>query len=175
VRKPVKKAAKKLPKVAEKSIIDRRRRRPETEFRALTPFESLPPNHRTFMVDDDGSEPHLHRGEYAVVDTSDQEPAHGELYLIKSRSPVSDVSYIKQITSSQCNITGPGAADSQVWWICDLRGFRETNERIHGVRLMAGLSDGPYETESLKSVVIGRVVGFARTSLGRAPRRAVQS
>jgi len=136
----------------------KKRDAPQGEFRALTRFDALPPHHSTFMVEDDGSEPHLHRNEYAVVDTTDRSPAHGELYLVQFSSH--GARYIKQIKSDRLNITGTGAEPSLVWWICDLRGFRKTDQRSHGAPVFAGLSEGPYQTDGLASVVIGRIVGY---------------
>lgn len=53
-----------------------------SNFRALTTFKRLGSQHKTFLVKDDASEPHLLKGEYAVIDITDNEPQHGELYVI---------------------------------------------------------------------------------------------
>jgi hypothetical protein len=142
-----------------------KKRSPQGEFRALTQFEKLPPDHATFLVDDDGSEPHLQNGEYAVIDTSDREPAHGEIYLIQFSEH--SRRYIKQLKHDYVNITGPEAEPSLVWWVCELRGFRKTHERSHGVPIFAGLSEGPYQTANVGKILIGRIVGYARSPLGR--------
>jgi hypothetical protein len=53
---------------------------------------------------DNDSAPHLRAGEFAIVDTTDTEPQHGEVYLVRfhrrSRWPrqVEEVRYIQQIT-----------------------------------------------------------------------------
>lgn len=135
---------------------------PQGLFRALTQFEKLAPNHETFLVVDDGSEPHLRKSEYAVIDTSDREPAHGELYLIQFSEHTPR--YIKQLKRDYLNITAPGAELSEVWWVCELRGFRKTTERSHGVPIFAGLSEGPYQTANVGKILIGRVVGYATRS-----------
>lgn len=136
-------------------------------FRALTLFKSLgDPNHKTFLVRDGGSAPHLRRGEYAVIDTADRDLQSGELYVIQHGSGERRRA-ISQAKSDYLNITGPGADDSLVWWMRDLRGFRKTDETVHGgVPVFAGLSDGPYETEALQSRLVGRVIGVAFTPLG---------
>ena len=141
---------------------------PQGEFRALTRFDALPPHHAIFLVEDDGSEPHLHRNEYAVVDTTDLSPAHGELYLVQFSEH--GARHAKQIKSDWLNITRPGAEPSLVWWLCDLRGFRKTDDRLHGIPVFAGVSDGPYQTEYLASVGVGRIVGYEAARISRKRR-----
>ena len=135
------------------------------ELRALTIFDRLPAKHSTLLTTEDGAEPHLCKGEFAVVDTTDREPQHGELYVIQYQGHERRRRLI-QLTSSQLNITGPGAKPSLVWWCGDLRGWRKTDEKMLGCPVYAGLSDGPYETEHLQEKLIGRVVGVAFTALG---------
>jgi len=146
----------------------RGRKRPfehQRELRALMLFDRRHPGYASFLVQDDGSVPHLREGEYAIVDLRDREPQHGEIYLIEFRG-FSRNRYLKQIQSDMLNITGPGAEPSPVWWLSDLRGFRKTNEVVHGVPLFAGLSDGPYTTEDVQSYILGRIVGYALKPLG---------
>lgn len=139
----------------------------QPELRALTLYDRLPPGYATFLVTEDGSEPHLTAGEDAVIDQSDRELQHGEVYLIQSHSGHRR-RYLRVARSSYCNITGPDAEESLVWWLNDLRGWRNTGKRVHGVPLFAGLTDGPYVAETLQQRhIAGRVVGFARTSLGK--------
>jgi hypothetical protein len=134
-------------------------------LRALTLFDTLPQGHVTFSVTEDGAEPHLRRNEYAVIDTTDREPQHGELFLIQHEGS-SRRRYIVHVRRSYANITGPGAEKSLVWWTGDLRGFRRTSEEASGgIPVYAGLSDGPYRTEHLQTKLIGRVVGVALSPL----------
>lgn len=141
-------------------------RPPLSDFRALTLFESLNPEHKTFRVRDAASAPHLKEGEYAVVDVGDRDLQHGELYLIQYESGERRREIV-QAHQAQLNITGPGAARSLVWWVGDLRGYQQTGEVMFGnVPVFAGLSDGPYRTEHLQSKLIGRVVGVALSPLG---------
>ena len=58
----------------------------QSPIRALTIFDSLPRNHRTLLISDAASAPHLTAGEYAVIDTTDRELQVGELYLIQYSS-----------------------------------------------------------------------------------------
>lgn len=143
----------------------RARGRGQSEFRALSLFESLPPSHKTFLVTGDGADPHLKKDEYAVVDTDDRDPQHGELYLVQSSGGERPRS-ITQLRRDRLNITGPGARLSLVWFLRDLRGFRKTSKSISGVPLYGGLSDGPYETAGLLPMLIGRIIGVASSPLG---------
>ena len=70
-------------------------------------------------------------------------------------------------TSTYCNITGPGAEETLVWWLKDLRGVHDTGQRLDGIPLFAGLSYGPYRAEDLLRQIAGRVVGFAHKSFGK--------
>ena len=137
----------------------------KTELRALTVFDRLPPKHSTFRTTEDGAEPHLCKGEFAVVDTTDREPQHGELYVIQYHG-YERRRVIIQVRSDLLNITGPGAEPSLVWWCGDIRGYRKTDEKMMGCPVYAGMSDGPYQTEHLQQKLIGRVVGVAFTALG---------
>jgi hypothetical protein len=141
-----------------------KRSAPQGELRALTLFDALPDHHSTFLVDDDGSEPHLRRNEYAVVDTTDRSPAHGELYLVQFSKE--GQRHIKQLKADQIHFDD-NDEPSLAWWVTDLRGLRQTKERIDGMPIFAGLSEGPYEGDGISSVLIGRIVGYAHSPLGR--------
>jgi len=146
-----------------------------TELRALETFNSLPKSHSTFLCTESGHEPHIRVGEYAVIDKSDRTPQHGEVYLIKYPS--------ESLALKQANLaTGVEIGrkrlpkDPRIWWLDALRKFHNTGEKIHGVPVFAGLSDGPYETHYLRRLIVGRIVGIATKSFGRRiGGKAVQS
>lgn len=120
---------------------------PVSDFRALTLFERLSPEHMTFRVPNAASAPHLKEGEYAVVDLRDRDPQPGELCVI-------------QFERRRAIVQAKRFAWSAHWYVGDLRGFREEKGIIYG------WCDGPYRTELLQSRLIGRVVGFAPSPLG---------
>src|SRR5690242_15073099 len=93
------------------------RLKPQQEYRALTFFDRLPRAHKTFLVRDDGSEPHLWSGEHAVIDASDREPQHGELYLVQDGNAGDHSSKLRivQVRRWLVNTTGPGAKPSLHW------------------------------------------------------------
>jgi hypothetical protein len=136
-----------------------------SELRALTRFDQLPNHCGTFHVADAGSEPHLHIGEYAVVDVLDTEPQHGELYILQNqggcrRRWLCCIREDQGVKNGSYRIGNDPSV--QYWWAGDLRGFRQTSERVAGsIPVFAGLSDGPYSTEHLRSKLVGRVVGYA--------------
>jgi hypothetical protein len=136
-------------------------------IRALTLFETLPPGHKTFRVPDDGSSPHLKEREFAVIDTTDREPQHGELFLMQTPGGTRH-RRIVQVSAGLCQITRTGPKN-QVWWLGDLAGFRRVGAHS-GIPLFAGMSDGPYDAAEpyLQTQFIGRVVGYAANSFGHA-------
>jgi hypothetical protein len=117
-------------------------------LRALTAFDSLPPEHKTFRIADGGSAPHLKVDEFAVIDTTDRELQKGELYLIQYESGERN----RRIVQISTGYIGVGRSGRQqlVWWAGDLAGFRRTDETSFGVPGFAGLSDGPYTPNHLK-------------------------
>jgi hypothetical protein len=138
-------------------------RRWPSPIRALTYFETLPPHHKTFYVGDDNSAPHLKPGEFAVIDETDRNVQHGELYLIQWNSGNRS---IVQVTSRHMRLKA-SAAPELTWWVCELRGFRQVaSGGAGGVPLFSGMSDGPYNTAHLKTKTVGRIVGFAQSPLG---------
>jgi hypothetical protein len=132
-------------------------------IRALTVFDSLPRNHRTILIRDDASAPHLKAGEYAVIDTTDRELQSGELYVIQYDSG-DRRRHLVQIRTG--HITTDSGRRELVWWVGDLAGFRQTDEKIFGLPVFAGMSDGPYTPGLLKKKLLGRVVGYAEMALG---------
>jgi hypothetical protein len=135
-------------------------------LRALPCIDAALPGHGSFLIMDDATSPHLRVGEYAIVDTTDREPQHGELFLVQSFSGERR-RRINQVTSSLCNITGPGAEETLVWWLRrGTSGFRDTGKTVDGVPLFCGLSDGPYETPTVIAKLVGRIVGYSHTAMG---------
>jgi hypothetical protein len=130
-------------------------------IRALTLFETLPPGYKIFRIVDDASAPHLVEGEFAVIDSIDREPQHGELFLIQWDWGPRRRGIVQLRTEIVSFLDGPAPA----WWVSQLAGFRRVGS-CSGVPLMQGLSDGPYRAGHLRSKLLGRVVGFAVNSLG---------
>lgn len=135
-----------------------------SELRALPVFNVLPAKHVTFLITEDGAEPHLRKGEYAVIDTTDRDLQHGELYVVQDGSGRRS-RRLYQARADHLQL-GTGTRKSLCWWLGDLRGYRRADDQGIGVPVFAGLSDGPYRTQDLQSKLVGRVVGLAFTALG---------
>lgn len=133
-------------------------------IRALQLFERLPAGHMTFLVTEGGAEPHLRVGEYAVIDCTDRNPQHGELYLIQSNYGERR-RYLQQASRCFMVISSSGLPE-KVWWLRDMRGWRQTDVMADGVPIFSGLSDGPMKKKGLRKKIAGRVVGYAMWCLG---------
>lgn len=55
-------------------------------LRSFIIYDRLPEGSIAFQVTDGRSLPHIRPGEHVVVDTSDRDPVHGELFLIQWQS-----------------------------------------------------------------------------------------
>jgi hypothetical protein len=133
----------------------------------LSLFTRLPKGHQTVCVNDATSEPLLQKGQYAVIDGADRRPRHGEIFAIKSLSGRSP--YLMLVESSICNI---GRGPQRVWWMKAACGWRQVDTTVgpnsQRVPVFVGLSDGPYRAGHLtKKLLLGRVIGYAMSSLGK--------
>jgi len=135
-------------------------------IRALVEFTTLPPGHKTFLVDDSSCRPHMREGEYAVIDLTDRALQHGEAFLIQyqgGRRPRRLVQIKKHISRNLADAPEP----QETWWISDLAGWRQMGTCPDGgIPMFSGLSDGPCFPESLQEMLVGRVVGYAASGLG---------
>lgn len=140
----------------------------QSPLRALTLFQTLPPGHKTFLVDDGSSAPHLKPGEFAVIDTADTELQKGEVYLIQYESGRRS----RRLVQIRIGTIGTNSGRSQtIWWASDLAGFRQVNTMVDPmlggvIPVFAGLSDGPYRAQALRRKLLGRVVGYSELELG---------
>jgi hypothetical protein len=132
--------------------------------RALTLIDQLSQGCMTFHVPDAASSPHLRPGEYAVVDLSDRNPQHGELFLIQS-SGGERKRYIQQSTRTWMAISSSGLPE-KTWWLCDLAGWRQEGKSGDGIPIFSGMSDGPFKKKGLKKKIAGRIIGYAVSDLG---------
>jgi hypothetical protein len=144
----------------------------QPELRALMILPTLPPGHMTFPVEDDAFYPHLRRGEFAVVDLADHQPAQGELFLIAYSDPRVECGR----SFALCQMVGrpryrrPGGgwvqqpeagADPATCWIArhwlPPADPRDREASLRSGRI--GTSEGPFTTEYAAEKLVGRVVG----------------
>lgn len=123
----------------------------QPELRALSMLSSVPPVCMTVEAVDEAFEPHLHRGEFAVVDMSDRRPDHGELFVIAWETPL-------RITGHIFRLCVVARSTSGHWHV--------KHELPTGEREMGGLSEGPFSTDGLASKLVGRVVGVFVPKVG---------
>jgi hypothetical protein len=123
------------------------------EYRALEVITQVPEGCMLFPVMDDNSDPHLRRGEIAVVDTADREPQHGEVYVIQWSS---GHRCITQLVGP--GFTGFSPAEKDHWWTGPLT--RRESVPGHGDLRMI---DGPRSKEAMRKALVGRVVGLVQS------------
>ncbi|MBN8998868.1 MAG: hypothetical protein J0H54_05580 [Rhizobiales bacterium] len=118
----------------------------QPELRALLPFSEIPAGHLTVLVRDRRFWPHLHQGEFAVVDMSDREPEHRELFVIA----YSD-------SRLQCG---------HVYEVCET--VLRDRDGLWSMRHGHGTcTEGPIELRYLREKLVGRIVGFYVPALSR--------
>ena len=123
---------------------------PAQEYRALELMSQIPEGCALFPVMDEKSDPHLRRGEIAVVDTADREPRHGEVYVIQWSC------------GRRCitQLIGPGFAgfsppEKDHWWTGALT-YRQSVPGLGELRMI----DGPRSKSGIRKALIGRVIGI---------------
>jgi hypothetical protein len=120
------------------------------EYRALELVAQIAEGCMLFPVMDDRSDPHLRRGEIAVVDTTDRDPQHGEVYVIEWSNGR------RAITQ----LIGPGFSgfsppEKDHWWTGALT-YRDSVRGMGELRMI----DGPRSKAGIRKALIGRVTGI---------------
>lgn len=136
------------------------------EYRALMVFCTLPAGCIAVPVTDSESEPHLHAGEFAIVDPHDLEPVSGELFLIRWMNGREAFVSVKERGPEGWMIGAPGHP-----WAKAGGPQRPVDECL---RLAArfGAVDGPISRRYLIEKLQGRVVGvLGEQACGTCPRR----
>jgi hypothetical protein len=141
------------------------------DYRALQRIDELPAWWALFAISDDDAAPHMQRGEFAVVDTTDRDLQHGELFIRKSGGVhrYSEARrYLFEARRSFEDTTGSGV-EEEVWWFAPPffrpRSFDElVGAQAAGRRSL--LTDGPMLKSGAEECIVGRVVGFATAAIG---------
>jgi hypothetical protein len=138
-------------------------------IRALTMYDHVPAGCILHPVTNDDSAPHLRAGEFAIVDTTDTEPQHGELYLVRFHrpgrwpNPVEEVFYIQQIMVRR-HLRPGGDGETFIGFSMQCLNFepyRETGQRRPG--LIPEISHRSMAFPVLKEALIGRIIGIYQT------------
>jgi hypothetical protein len=122
----------------------------QREYRALQLFDQIPAGHAAFPILDDCSHPHLRCGEIALIDTSDLDPVHGELFVIQWDNGSRQIKQLIGRTARH-----PKGYDYLGWWTTSLF----TRDFLPGYGYVRTV-DGPRLTEMIKEAIVGRVVGI---------------
>ena len=126
-------------------------------LRALTLHDVVPAGHIALPVLHRRWEPHIHAGEFAILDVSDTEPQLGELYGLTIQSPSHACGHVIKIIQP-CR-TRFGTPEGCVW-------FRFGQHRPDTLSYV----EGPLSPEGWTLKCRGRVVGILQpTSFERSP------
>jgi hypothetical protein len=135
-------------------------------LRALEMMRDPPAGCIAFPVTNSMCEPHLHCGEFAVVDTNDREPQHGEVYVIQysngreivhiSRRRGNGDGIVRWFAGNlAATLLSPEQKDATIKGIVS----DEIASPALGAFLSLCMSDGPYNSDHLREKLVGRVVG----------------
>lgn len=129
-------------------------------------YDRTPDGCIVHLIGDDDSFPILRAGDFVVVDKSQREPDHAELFLMEyARRHGEKERKIVQLNKRRMNWSGKPANDG--WWAVAYNRPRtkEQAEALVAARGVIRCADGPYcgdgeGYEYLKSKIVGRVVGI---------------
>jgi hypothetical protein len=124
------------------------------ELRALAVIEDVPPGCALVQMQGRRHEPHVHDGEWVVIDTTAREIAFGELHLIlHGNGPC--LWQVNRITSAIFD----AATKAKCAWLSPLnKATFQCDGPLHGAN--CHMSDGPIIIAELALDVLGRVVGI---------------
>lgn len=127
-------------------------------------YDQLPDGCFAFQVQGHASEPLVHRGEFAVIDTSDCEPVIGSLVLrrFSGRSHLA----IVEVVASPFRPVATEPQDERTIMLasyCRPRTIEAMSACLETGRPV-GFADGPYQVEGahswyLESIIVGKVIG----------------
>jgi hypothetical protein len=126
-------------------------------------FDHVPGGCILHPVTDDDSAPHLRAGEFAIVDTTDTEPQHGEVYLVRFHRPgrwpqqVEEVRYIQQVIARQHRCRD----ETFIGFWAQCLNFEPYVEAVQRTpRHMPVISHRSMAVAVIRESLIGRVVGI---------------
>ena len=129
----------------------------DDDFRALQLFDHIPAGHKGVLVTSRDFEPHLRRGEFAIVDEGDKSIQFGELYVITlsegtPRMSLAIVQLLREITCCG-GVLGLMYAFSLV----GNGGLMFEGQRLRYI-------DGPWRSDLWPQKCVGRIVGVMKPS-----------
>lgn len=122
-------------------------------------LSTVPEGCRLHLVTDDWCEPHVHLGEFAIIDPNDREPVFGEPYLLQMQSGPRRIWRVCEEPEDMRRRASSGEPCAM------LRPLQNhTKEEIDAwmegsIQLKVRMSDGPIFLWALREKIIGRVIG----------------
>lgn len=132
-------------------------------LRSFIVYDELPEGCVAHTLWNGDTEPHIRQGEVAVIDTTDCDPVHGELYLIQWKS---GPAYMRQeIVMLQSRLGRYGQrsgemADCYRWWAGSYAARQPVTLDGRPCGPAARWADGPFDDEHMSERLIGKVVGI---------------
>lgn len=123
-------------------------------LRSFIVYDRVPAGHAAYPITDDRNAPHLHMGDFAIIDPSDTDPCEGELFLMEWHS--SPGHYSANETFSKPGITG--------WCIGPVAQPEWVKEAIAAGAPPVRWCDFGYKTEALRERLMGRIVGLFQST-----------
>jgi hypothetical protein len=137
----------------------------QTDLRAYVLYDVVPPGCTIMQATCDQHWPHLKAGEWAMVDTREREPEHGEIFVVmQNNGPALWQTYwqVKHETWYLRAINSP-------------RSGAETDEWLRTGRTLY-LSEGAIPEPYLRSRIIGKTVGIWQpVEIGQRQNRRTRS
>ena len=132
----------------------------QPELRALEVFDTVPPGCLVMQILDLSHDPHLRRGEWAVIDPTDREIAWGELYALhQERGP-----WIWQVVPTPPEWFGANPPAEPVPYLRPSNPRRARTLGDMDAGRPALLADGAMQPWAFREQLIGRVVGVWQPS-----------
>jgi hypothetical protein len=150
-------------------FVPERARPMQSGLRSFVIVDELPLDCIAYEVPDNCVEPHIRESEFAVVDTNDAEPMHGELFLIEWNSGRRQIVELAERTynlwDDETRTAAPGLA-----WVSLINS--SMTQMATGETVPIRFADGLIMKEGLREKLVGRVGGIYqpdyRQQMGRA-------
>lgn len=154
----------------------------QPELRAYPVFDKLPKGCIMFPVVGEAAWPVLRHGEIVVVDTTQRDPIHGELFIIEfGKESGRPSKHLVETFGRILNLVTDGVAKPSLGWMVGAYNRPKTAEeaRLWVDQGRANVfCDGPYASEGrnagyLPSKLTGRVIGILEPSFDETSLRRV--
>jgi len=124
------------------------------DIRALEVFGTLPAGCSVYPVANDDSAPHLRTGEFAIIDPTDTDPQHGEVYVVRWMDGGTS---IRQLFSRP--FQNESGQHIGFWTRClNFEPFDMASAKGNFISYRS-YADGPRLAARIKEALVGRVIG----------------